>query len=328
MALYKFEELKEIFEGYISRNRLEHEPQGLYKPVNYIMGLKGKRIRPVACLMTANIFMDDITPALPVALAIEMFHNFTLMHDDIMDDADLRRAQPTVHVKYDTNTAILSGDLMMIMSYNYLINCCEDIIVKDKLLRLFTDTAIQVCEGQQYDMDFENAVEPGLEDYLLMIKLKTAVLVAGTFKAGAIIGGASEEDARNFYHFGLNLGLAFQIQDDLLDTYGDQNNFGKKIGGDIVQNKKTYLYIKTMEIAGEEDKNTLRQLYSGDNMKQNEKISRVKHIFDKYNIKQLAEEQVRQYTDKALKHFDALSVDKSLLGEIKNLAGFLLKRKV
>ena len=326
--MYTFEELKNIFLDYTNENQLDDDPHGLYAPVNYLMKLSGKRIRPVACLMTANIFNSDIKSALPIAFAIEMFHNFTLMHDDIMDDAEMRRANETVHVKYGVNTAILSGDLMMIMSYKYLIDCCEDLLVKDKILKLFTQTAIEVCEGQQYDMDFETQEDVSLGDYLLMIKLKTAVLLAATFKAGAIIGGASKNDASHFYNFGLNLGLAFQIQDDYLDTYGDQNTFGKKIGGDIVQNKKTYLYLKALELADAKTKSGLLSIYRNVDLADGKKITLVKEIFKKLNVKTKTQSLIEELTENAFDHYNALSISSEKLLEIKKLTEYLLNRNL
>lgn len=326
--MISFDELKDIFIGYIKQNHFGDDPKGLYDPVNYLMKLQGKRIRPVACLMTANVFIEDISKALPIAFSIEMFHNFTLMHDDIMDDASLRRANKTVHVKYDVNTAILSGDLMMIMSYKHLIECCDDLVLKDKILRLFTNTAIEVCEGQQYDMDFETDDNVSLGEYLLMIKLKTAVLLGATFKAGAIVGGASEEDTDNFYKFGLNLGLAFQIQDDLLDTYGDQATFGKKIGGDIIQNKKTYLYLKALDLSDTGSRQELEKIYNENNLPEKEKIEKVKNLFEKVEVRKHTENLILELTENAMDHFDALSIPKEKLGEIKKIAEYLLKRKL
>ncbi len=326
--MYTFDELKSIFTDYIKQNHFDKEPWGLYDPVNYLMSLNGKRIRPVACLMTANIFEDNVSKALPIAYSIEMFHNFTLMHDDIMDDADLRRSNETVHVKYNVNTAILSGDLMMIMSYKHLIDCCDDLVLKDKILKLFTNTAIEVCEGQQYDMDFETDDNVSISKYLLMIKLKTAVLVAATFKAGAIMGGASDEDTDNLYKYGLNLGLAFQIQDDILDTYGDQSTFGKKIGGDIIQNKKTYLYLKALEIANKDTANNLRSLYNNNSISDEDKIREVKDVFNRLNVKDHADSLVAELTENAMDHFSALSVPRGKLEEVKKLAEYLLKRSL
>lgn len=326
--MYTFNDLLNIFADYVIHNQLDDEPAGLYSPVNYIMSLPSKRIRPIACLLAMNVFKEDITSALPIAYSIEMFHNFTLMHDDIMDDAKIRRANKTVHVKYNTNTAILSGDLMMIKSYNHLINSTDDLVLKDKILKLFTNTAVEVCEGQQYDMEFETRTDVSLSDYLLMIKLKTAVLLAATFKAGAIVGEANEDDADHFYKFGLNLGLAFQIQDDLLDTFGDQNTFGKKIGGDIIQNKKTYLYLKALELADKETSNKLTSLYTKLDISDDEKIEKVKAIFNNLDIKSHTESLIEELTENAYDHFNALSLPKERLEEIKQLAEFLIKRSL
>jgi len=326
--MYSFEELKSIFLDYVQKQKLTDEPLNLYTPVNYLMEMKGKRIRPVACLIVANIFTDDIQKALPVVYSIEMFHNFTLMHDDIMDNADIRRAQPTVHIKYNINRAILSGDLMMIMSYKHILNCCDDLILKNKLLKLFTDTAIEVCEGQQYDMDFEDKEEIALSDYLLMIKLKTAVLLASTFKTGAMIGGASDDDADHFYKLGLNLGIAFQIQDDLLDTYGNSEVFGKKIGGDIIQNKKTFLYLKALELVGEDKKTQLISLYNDNSLTEKDKIEKVKILFNSLDVKKHAEALIEELMENAFDHFHALSIPEEKLKEVKSLMNYLLKRKI
>ena len=326
--MYKFSELNKIFAEYVSQNHLDDEPEGLYSPVNYIMSLPSKKIRPIACLLATNVYRKDVTAALPIAYSIEMFHNFTLMHDDIMDDANIRRANETVHVKYNVNTAILSGDLMMIKSYKHLINSTDDLVLKDKVLKLFTNTAVEVCEGQQYDMDFETRTDVSLSDYLLMIKLKTAVLLAATFKAGAIVGEADDEDADHFYKFGLNLGLAFQIQDDLLDTYGDQKTFGKKIGGDIIQNKKTYLYLKALELADTKTEANLKNLYMENDFSDFEKISKVKDIFNNLDVKMHTESLIQELTENAYDHFNALSVPRKRLQEIKGLAEFLMKRSL
>ncbi len=324
--MYTFEELKSIFIDYLNSQKIVEKPFGLYEPVDYLMNMKGKRIRPVVCLMTANIFSSNISQALPIAYSIEMFHNFTLMHDDIMDDADIRRGNETVHVKYSENTGILSGDLMMILSYNHLITSCEELELKDKILKLFTSTAIKVCEGQQYDMDFETSDNVSIDEYLTMIKLKTAVLLAASMKAGAIVGGASFDDSQHLYDFGLNVGLAFQIQDDLLDTYGDVNVFGKKIGGDIVQNKKTYLYIKALELANDSDRKELKSLYNSNDIAPQIKIEKVRAIFDKLDVKGVAKELINDFSKKASYHFDSLSIPKSKLQHIKKLSDDLLKR--
>ncbi len=245
------ENYKEAFLNFMTRNLLKREPKNLYDPIDYIMALGGKRMRPILVLMSCDLFDGDISEAMEAALSIEMFHNFTLIHDDIMDSADLRRGKETVHKKWDLNTAILSGDALMIQS-NQRLEYYEGKIFKE-LISLYNKTALEVCEGQQMDMDFETLQQVGLDAYLKMISYKTAVLVGASLKMGAIICEASPEDQTRIYNFGLNLGIAFQLQDDYLDTFGEED-FGKKIGGDIIEGKKTFLYIKALELADPNDK--------------------------------------------------------------------------
>jgi geranylgeranyl diphosphate synthase type II len=275
--------------------------------------------------MVSNIYDGNIHNSLSLAYSIEMFHNFTLVHDDMMDNADLRRSHPTVHMKYGTNSAILSGDLMMMKSYQYLVNSCDDHEVRLKLLRLFTDTAIKVCEGQQYDMDFENSTQASISDYIRMIELKTAVLLAGSFKSGAIIGNAEDHDADHFYNYGLNLGLAFQIQDDFLDIYGDPDVFGKRRGGDILQKKKTFLYLRAMELV--EDKAGLASIYDDDMIPPDEKIDKITAIYDTLNIKKYTEERINYYSQQAQTHLSRISIPRSRLSEILKFEKMLLERK-
>lgn len=322
--IYTFDELRDLFIKYSEKKIITAQPSGLYEPVNYIMGLTGKKIRPVVCLMVANVFDENLDHALPLAYSIEMFHNFTLVHDDIMDNASVRRSKPTVHVKYGANSAILSGDLMMIKSYEHLINCCSDNDLKFTILQLFTDTAVKVCEGQQYDMEFETAENITLSDYMQMIELKTAVLLGGAFKSGAVIGNCSDKDADHFYDYGLNLGLAFQVQDDFLDIYGNPDVFGKKPGGDIIQKKKTFLYLKAMELT--EDKEKLKMLYNSDNLPEQEKIDKVLSIYDQLNIRHATEAKMNELTSKAETHLNSISVPEENLAVIKQLQKSLLER--
>jgi geranylgeranyl diphosphate synthase, type II len=322
--IYTFDELRDLFIKYSEKKIITAQPSGLYEPVNYIMGLTGKKIRPVVCLMVANVFDENLDHALPLAYSIEMFHNFTLVHDDIMDNASVRRSKPTVHVKYGANSAILSGDLMMIKSYEHLINCCSDNDLKFRILQLFTDTAVKVCEGQQYDMEFETAENITLSDYMQMIELKTAVLLGGAFKSGAVIGNCSDKDADHFYDYGLNLGLAFQVQDDFLDIYGNPEVFGKKPGGDIIQKKKTFLYLKAMELT--RDKEKLKILYNSDNFPEQEKIEKVLSIYDSLNIRQATEAKMNELTSKAETHLNSISVPTDNLDVIKQLQKSLLER--
>ena len=323
--MYSYNELLKLFNDYLLNNKFDLEPRGLYHPVNYIMGLGGKRIRPLVCLMTANIFNDDLSGIYPLSYAVEMFHNFTLLHDDIMDNAEIRRGKPTVHKKYDNNTAILSGDLMMIKSFQYILNTKIETENKIKILDLFTKTAIEVCEGQQYDMDFESMRSLDIDIYLKMIKLKTAVLLAYSFKSGALAGGASEKDAELFYDYGINLGLAFQIQDDLLDLYGDEKVFGKIKGGDILQKKKSYLYLKALEQTV--DKAKLIDDYNSDFESSDSKVEYFLKIYDDLQIPEKAKDEIENYNQKALKNLDSLSVDKTKLKEIIELHDFLMARE-
>jgi len=249
-----------VFIEFLEKNSYNNQPENLYKPINYIVNLGGKRLRPILTLMTTDIFAGDHREALDAALAVEVFHNFSLVHDDIMDDAPLRRGQTTVHEKWDLNTGILSGDAMLILAYQYFENYNGSIF--KALAKLFSKTALEVCEGQQYDIDFETRDDVTIPEYLKMIEYKTSVLVAAAMKMGAIIANASEADQDHIYEFGRNLGIAFQLQDDYLDAFGDPETFGKQVGGDIIENKKTYLYLKTLEHANQKQTNQLVDLFS------------------------------------------------------------------
>lgn len=290
-------------------------PHGLYAPSAYILKNGGKRVRASLVLMSAKMFTDYYMNALPVALAFETFHNFTLIHDDIMDAALIRRGQPTIHEMWDTNTAILSGDATMIMAYRFFEDAQEFV---PKLFPLLNKTALEVCEGQQYDIDLENA---NLTDeivteemYIKMIELKTSVLLAACLKAGAVIGLASQDDADKLYEIGRLLGIAFQLQDDILDSYGNQETFGKKIGGDISENKKTFLVVKALQELQEEDKKELLQLYSDKNI--SNKFERVIALFNKANVKEIALEKVTQYFNNALDILKQISLSPVKKGEL------------
>ncbi len=250
---------QDAFTSHLEGFTQDREPLSLYSPVNYILQLGGKRLRPVLTLMTAEIFNADYKIALDAALSIEVFHNFSLVHDDIMDDAPLRRGYQTVHEKWDVNTGILSGDAMLIMAYQLFEN--YEPVTFQALAKLFSKTALEVCEGQQYDVDFEMRDNVTIGEYLKMIEYKTAVLVGAAMKMGAIVANASLEDQHSIYEFGKNLGIAFQLQDDYLDVFGDPKTFGKQVGGDIIENKKTYLYLKALEFSNEVDKLELTQLF-------------------------------------------------------------------
>jgi len=324
MLTYK--ECLEIIQQEINQLTLfKKDPKELYDPIQYIMQLGGKRLRPTAVLMAANVFSDSVTDAIPVSLAIEVFHNFTLMHDDIMDNAPLRRNQLTVHEKWNPNVAILSGDAMQIIAYNLLCNSNEALL--KNLIEIFNQTAIEVCEGQQYDMNFVNRDDVTLQEYLCMIELKTSVLLAASLKMGAICGGASIDEAHKLYEFGKNLGIAFQIQDDYLDIYADQEVFGKTIGGDIAENKKTYLMIKALELAENENAEILRKAINGQIADIDIKIEMVQMVFEELNIQKITKDAISVYSDKAFEWLESVNVDASHKEQLKKLAIDLMNRE-
>ncbi|MEY4937633.1 MAG: hypothetical protein RIS64_3992 [Bacteroidota bacterium] len=299
-----FIELNQLFQQYLNQNVFNQSPTTLYEPVNYILSVGGKRLRPLLALRGCNLFDNAPEKALPAAMAVEIFHNFTLLHDDIMDNAPLRRGQQTVHIKYNVNVGILSGDAMLLYAYQYLMKTDNKSIVNE-LMASFTKMGIEVCEGQQYDMDFETNPSVTIPQYLKMIEYKTAVLVAFAFQAGALIGGASRRAAAQMAEFGRNIGIAFQIQDDILDTYGDPAVFGKKVGGDIAQNKKTYLLLRALERADGEQRRQLDRwmLAPLEVIDEKAKIETVKGVFTALGVRQDAEKVMNLYLERA---FDAL----------------------
>ncbi|WP_291961293.1 polyprenyl synthetase family protein [Maribacter sp.] len=319
--MHTIEEYRDEFIAYLDSKKITKEPRNLYEPITYILGLGGKRLRPVLVLMTAEIFDADFKEALDAAVAIEVFHNFSLVHDDIMDDAPVRRGQTTVHEKWDINTGILSGDAMLIMAYQLFENY-EPNVFRD-LAKLFSKTALEVCEGQQYDVDFETRDDVMLPEYLKMIEFKTAVLVAAALKMGAIVAGASEKAQEQMYNFGLNLGIAFQLQDDYLDVFGDPETFGKQVGGDIIENKKTYLYLKALNSGSEMMVKELEHLYSIQPKEADAKIKAVRSIFEKTEADNATKMAISDYTAKAfevLEEMDIVEENKNLLREFgKNL---------
>ncbi len=320
------EHLQELFLKYLKKELFDQSPIELYEPVNYILQLGGKRLRPVLLLMGANLFSEDIDHALPAALSIEIFHNFSLVHDDIMDEAPLRRGQPTVHIKYGQNAGILSGDVMLILTYQYL-NQLKDPSKLPAILKIFNQLAVEVCEGQQYDMNFETQDSVEIAAYLKMIELKTSVLIAGGLKMGALIGGADEEDANELYEFGRNIGIAFQLQDDILDTFGDPEKFGKKVGGDIAQNKKTFLLLSSMEQAKGKDRVDLMAALS-ENTDPAQKIKTVTSIYRKLKVQEQATELMEDYLQKAFVHLDRVKVESTRKILLKNLANQLMMREI
>lgn len=319
-------QFQDRFEQHLAEHWRQDSPAGLYDPVNYILSLGGKRLRPLVLLMAHSLFSDELDEALPAARAIELFHNFTLLHDDIMDNAPLRRGKPTVHEKYSLNTGILSGDVMLVLAYESLFSISHPKILE--IASLFTRTAREVCEGQQMDMNFERRNDVSIPAYIRMIELKTSVLVACALEMGALLGGADSQDATNLYEFGRNLGIAFQIQDDLLDTFGDPEKFGKKPGGDIVQNKKTYLYLKALEIAETGQREELQAIYNANLADSEEKIRRVVSIFNHLRIKDLAEKEKNHYQALALQALAEVSVADRKKKLLEQFADALMRREV
>ena len=320
--MHSFEQLAGIFKTKFETKHFPAAPKSLYDSCDYFLSIGGKRVRPVMCLMGNELF-DEINPdAWQVATAIELFHNFTLLHDDIMDAAPLRRGMQTVHTKYGNNTALLGGDVMLVVAYDYLNKISNTYL--HKVIALFNKTAREVCEGQQLDMDFEKQSSVGFDAYIRMIELKTSVLLAASLQLGAILGGASEGNRLHLYEFGRNLGIAFQVQDDYLDAFGDPEKFGKDVGGDIRQNKKTFLLIHALEAANEEQKKTLLQL-----MEENpaDKVQRVLEIFKACNADEWAWQLKQQYMDKAMEHLDAVAVVSSRKKPLMELANFLVQRE-
>lgn len=295
-------QLQHIIEEAIPKIDYPKHPANLYEPIRYIMSLGGKRIRPVMVLMATELFTNEIEKALNVALAIETFHNFTLVHDDIMDNAPLRRGKQTVHEKWGNNNAILSGDVMMVESNKHLSKV--DVNVLKPVLDTFNATAQGVCEGQQLDMEFEQRNDVSIEEYIEMIRLKTAVLLGGAMKLGAIVGGASAADADLLYAFGENLGVAFQLQDDILDVYGNPEKFGKQVGGDIIANKKTFLHLKTLALAQNDEIESLTSI----TIDQEEKIDQVTHLYNKYGIRDLATIKMDKYLERANQALNSLQI--------------------
>lgn len=324
--MHSISEYQDHFLKYLENQTITKEPKSLYEPIHYILSLGGKRIRPVLTLMTAEIFNQDYKKALPAALAVEVFHNFSLVHDDIMDDAPLRRGKETVHEKWNINTGILSGDAMLILAYQYFEK--YEPVIFQSLAKLFSKTALEVCEGQQWDVDFENRDDVAISEYLKMIEYKTAVLVAAAMKMGALIAETSAENGEAIYDFGLNLGIAFQLQDDYLDAFGDPETFGKQVGGDIIENKKTYLYLKALEFATPEEKEQLLHLYSIQPTDNSEKIDSVKEIFNTTGASKATQEAIKEYTFKAFETLEKLNIAAEKKAILKTFGENLMGRKV
>lgn len=317
---------QEVISTHFSSLQIDKQPNNLYEPIRYILSLGGKRMRPVLTLMSAEIFNTDCTKALNAATAVEVFHNFSLIHDDIMDDAPLRRGNQTVHEKWDINTGILSGDAMLILAYQYF-ESYEPKVFRE-LAKLFSKTALEVCEGQQYDVDFETRNDVSILEYLKMIEYKTAVLVGAAMKMGAIVAETSEENANLIYDFGLNLGIAFQLQDDYLDAFGDPETFGKQVGGDIIENKKTFLYLKAMEFATPTEKEQLSHLFSIQPNDNTDKIDLVKAVFVSSGASLATQEAIKDYTFEAFKTLEKMNIEADKKQLLKAFGENLMSRKV
>ncbi len=317
---------EEAFRAYLETYTIDKEPTSLYSPINYVLKLGGKRLRPVLTLLTAEIFNTNYKRALNAALSVEVFHNFSLVHDDIMDDAPLRRGKKTVHEKWDLNTGILSGDAMLIMAYQLFET--YDANVFQALAKLFSKTALEVCEGQQYDVDFETRDDVSIDAYLKMIEYKTAVLVAAAMQMGAIVANASSSCQDAIYRFGKNLGIAFQLQDDYLDAFGNPETFGKQVGGDIIENKKTYLYLKALEFSSEDDQLQLQHLYSIYPNDNQDKIDTVKQYFLNSGSADASKKAIAFYTNKAFDILDELKIDSSKKLLLKSFGEQLMNRNV
>jgi len=318
------EELQEIAIKTIEEENFLASPKNLYEPIEYAMHQGGKRIRPLLALMASELFSGDIEKAKPVAIAIEVLHNFTLLHDDIMDKSPLRRGKPTVYNKYDTNTAILSGDTMFAKAFTYLLKAEESQI--HDLVETFTNASIEVCEGQAMDMCFEERDDVRIEEYIEMIRLKTGVLLATALKLGAITAKASKEDIDNLYSFGLNIGIAFQLQDDILDCWSNLEDFGKVTGTDIADNKKTFLYLKSLEIADKEQKKVLLKYFSSTIFEKEEKEKAVKKIYEQLNLKAIAKELMQQYNANAMESLEKIELENQLKTNLISFANQLMQR--
>jgi geranylgeranyl diphosphate synthase type II len=317
------QELQLRLDEAFSEIQFPSSPADLYNPITYTLGLGGKRLRPLLVLASCQMFGGDISEAIHPAIGIELFHNFTLLHDDIMDAAPLRRGKETVYKKWNSNVAILAGDTMFALANKYMLRTRLQAI--SQVVELFNQTAIEVCEGQQYDMDYENREDVSIADYIEMIRLKTAVLLAASLKTGAIIANAGAADCDHIYNFGINIGLAFQLRDDLLDVYGVQEKFGKVSGGDIIAGKKTYLYLKALELAGTQSE-YFRQLYSSQNAGSKDKVMKVKGIFDQLNIEILTRDLIDEYYQKALVDLPRISLPAEAMESLQEYTAGLMDR--
>ncbi len=323
--MISIDKYREIVEKAILKLPKGKRPEGLYSPIDYILSLGGKRIRPALCLAGTALFNEAaVEQSIPTALGLEIFHNFTLLHDDIMDKSPIRRNHPTVHEKWNDNTAILSGDAMLIQAYQHIAQSPKESL--QQVLTIFNQTAIEVCEGQQYDMDFETRTDVTESEYIEMIRLKTGVLIGACLKIGAIIGGATNENAENIYDFGVKLGICFQLQDDWLDVFGDQKEFGKPIGGDILNNKKTFLLINALNNLEAQEKNELIDWTKQKKFNQNEKIEAVKSLYEKANASTNTQELMEKYYQKSMASLNKINKNNSIKNELVSFSTVLMRR--
>lgn len=322
--MHTINELSTIINKALNNINIFGEPKELYQPIEYTLEFGGKRLRPVLMMLTCEMYGGKVEESINAAIGIEIFHNFTLLHDDIMDQAPIRRGRKTVYKKWDTNTAILSGDTMFAMAYDYVRQTKPEIV--PVIMKTFCQTSIEVCEGQQYDMNFETTSYTSIEDYLNMIRLKTAVALAASMQIGAAIAGAEETEQENLYRFGELLGMAFQLQDDFFDAFGDEEKFGKKIGGDILAKKKTYLYLKTLELADNETAKKLESIYMADSANSDQKIEDVKAIFSSLDIPQYTQSLINKYFEDAMEIFHQLSPNEAHKEVLKTFSLLILNR--
>lgn len=327
MIQYDSRELTKMVQMYIDELNYVKEPTHLYEPIKYVLGLGGKRIRPVLTLLAYNLFKADIEAAFAPAVAIETFHNFTLLHDDLMDRADLRRNKPTVHKKWDDNTAILSGDMMLILAYQWMAENVPTEVLKP-IIAEFTKVSGEVCEGQQYDMDFETRSNVSVDEYMEMIRLKTSVLLAAALKIGALLGGAPARDAALLYEFGIKMGIAFQLQDDYLDVYANDGQFGKMVGGDILNNKKTFMLLKALQNASEQDRDELQRWIDEDGADAEEKVKAVTAIYNRTGIPDLCKNEIKRFYEEGLQLLAQVAVDEEKKMNLRTYVESFMNRNV
>lgn len=319
------DQILKLVNDYLVQLPYDRRPASLYEPIRYVLSMGGKRIRPVLMLLSYNLFKEDPETILMPACALETYHNYTLLHDDLMDNADLRRGHETVHKKWNANTAILSGDSMLVLAYQRMQQCSSDKMAE--VLALFTETALEIGEGQEYDMAFEHRDDVSEEEYIEMIRLKTSVLLACALKIGAILAGASKEDADNLYRFGEQIGLAFQLQDDFLDVYGDTRVFGKAIGGDITSNKKTFMLINALNHANDDQRRQLESWICATEFDRDEKVAAVTRLYNEIGIDRMAQDKIAYYFEQSRKYLQAVSVDESRKAELAAYAQRMMNRQ-